>query len=994
MRKFIFGWLLLGLVHLPAFATVTIQGAGDGNLMTIVVPSNYAGKSGTFYAYGGFDYIPGYNFNYFSPYQLVSPSGTVLKNAPVPSDTTPQLVSLEYNTTLTAGIYKVQIPPGIVVDRIIEMSIHYAYLVVWDTDSGSSGSTTPVVAPSSGAEVDLEAFITSLSTALEGLRAELNGNLNTRTSELLQMILNLQTQLNNAISRHGSDQSAILNRIASVETDLNDKVAEVKVRVAELQTSINDKGTQIQVLTTQHNADVQRLESAIANLDDQFSTDTAGINAELSTIQARLQTLNSAFLNGDSALQSQISDLSERQTSLQAELRAAKDKHDSDVAALRTEMAAAAAAVRAEHERDLTELNGTLGNLNTRFETEKTSVGNKIGQLETQLAQLESSSAAGDATLRDQLTDTRLQLTTTQDGFTALKQQHEREISELTTRLAQLESSSAEGDETLQEQLATTRTQLSAAQGQLTALQQQYNRDVAMFLETIEVLEGRLTAGDTALQNQMVETRMQLLSAQNELAALKLQHDREVAEVTAKITKAENDLNSKIDSATADLQQDILTVDNRYRDLCSQLDGKIQAVRDALSEATANLNETDLELYREIADLKEKQADYYARLENVKLIHEHDKQALETQIGELDRKYSTEVDAVNVEIAALQNQIRTAQENHARDVAELQSQIDRLVNSLDDEVRAIYQELQEQKQALNDHQAQTLAKFDLIQSELNSLQSLLEKRADELNRLIQYSTYSEDKLHSLQLDLENKTAAKETEIADLELEIQRKRELGQDVSALQSTLDQKLTELQDLRRELAAVKQAIQIRNNDSEFHVIKNQLAEVIADLALVSRNAEQMVENLRNDLLATEDRLLTLIEQVRRESQSGDAAIQAQLDEFKAQVLELIRQLQEKQIAGDDEIKQLVAEMDVQHRKLLENLQGDFQEQMKALKYQQDVQYENLRTTINNISYQQRYSGGGTGGGSYSLPTIQSQEVPADNRDLRVSPNEILQF
>ncbi|MBQ6596882.1 MAG: hypothetical protein IJH79_04940, partial [Lentisphaeria bacterium] len=89
-----------------------------------------------------------------------------------------------------------------------------------------------------------------------------------------------------------------------------------------------------------------------------------------------------------------------------------------------------------------------------------------------------------------------------------------------------------------------------------------------------------------------------------------------------------------------------------------------------------------------------------------------------------------------------------------------------------------------------------------------------------------------------------------------------------------------------------------------------------------------------------------------------------------------------------------QLVAEMDVQHRKLLENLQGDFQEQMKALKYQQDVQYENLRTTINNISYQQRYSGGGTGGGSYSLPTIQSQEVPADNRDLRVSPNEILQF
>ena len=185
MRKFFWVWLLFGLIHLPALATVTIQGTGGDNLFTIVVPTNYSGKSGTFYAYGGFDYIPGYNFNYFSPFQLVSPSGVVLKNAPTPSDNTPNLVSLEYNTTLTAGIYKVQIPPGIVTDRIIEMSIQYAYLVVWDTDSGSSGSTTPVVAPSSGAEVDLEAFITSLSTTLEGLRAELNGNLNTRTAELL-----------------------------------------------------------------------------------------------------------------------------------------------------------------------------------------------------------------------------------------------------------------------------------------------------------------------------------------------------------------------------------------------------------------------------------------------------------------------------------------------------------------------------------------------------------------------------------------------------------------------------------------------------------------------------------------------------------------------------------------------------------------------------------------------------------------------------------------
>ena len=103
--------------------------------------------------------------------------------------------------------------------------------------------------------------------------------------------------------------------------------------------------------------------------------------------------------------------------------------------------------------------------------------------------------------------------------------------------------------------------------------------------------------------------------------------------------------------------QDLLTVDNRYKDLCAQLDSKIQSARDALNAEVAKLNDTDKDLYKEMSDLKEKQADYYARLENIKLTHEHDKQALEARI-------------------------------------------DKLVNSLDEEVKKIYLELQSRKQAL------------------------------------------------------------------------------------------------------------------------------------------------------------------------------------------------------------------------------------------------------------------------------------------------------
>ena len=56
--------------------------------------------------------------------------------------------------------------------------------------------------------------------------------------------------------------------------------------------------------------------------------------------------------------------------------------------------------------------------------------------------------------------------------------------------------------------------------------------------------------------------------------------------------------------------------------------------------------------------------------------------------------------------------------------------------------------------------------------------------------------------------------------------------------------------------------------------------------------------------------------------------------------------------------------------------------------LKFESDTQFENLRATINNIAYQQRFNTG-SAAQSYTLPSSQVQEVPTDNRDLRVSPD-----
>lgn len=81
--------------------------------------------------------------------------------------------------------------------------------------------------------------------------------------------------------------------------------------------------------------------------------------------------------------------------------------------------------------------------------------------------------------------------------------------------------------------------------------------------------------------------------------------------------------------------------------------------------------------------------------------------------------------------------------------------------------------------------------------------------------------------------------------------------------------------------------------------------------------------------------------------------------------------------------------------HKELLAKLEQQFADRLEELKVQQDKQYDNLRTTISDLALQQRYSNGGFyERNSYQLPNIESEEVPADNRDLRVSPDKTLEM
>ena len=131
---------LIQVLGVPLFATVTIQGTGGDTLKTIVVPSNYDGKQGTFYAYGGWS-TWGEDFVLSPrPIEILDPNNYQVALSGWVNEDNPY-ASLEKDLTLKAGIYKVRSYSNAF--ETPDATIQYAYLVVWDTDTGGdSGGNT------------------------------------------------------------------------------------------------------------------------------------------------------------------------------------------------------------------------------------------------------------------------------------------------------------------------------------------------------------------------------------------------------------------------------------------------------------------------------------------------------------------------------------------------------------------------------------------------------------------------------------------------------------------------------------------------------------------------------------------------------------------------------------------------------------------------------------------------------------------------------------
>ena len=378
-------------------------------------------------------------------------------------------------------------------------------------------------------------------------------------------------------------------------------------------------------------------------------------------------------------------------------------------------------------------------------------------------------------------------------------------------------------------------------------------------------------------------------------------------------------------------------------------------------------------------------------MEILKVTHEKDKEAIEKEIAELDAKYKAEVEAVNAKISVVKEDIAKLGAKHNEDVAALQSAIDATVNQLDEDVRKIYLELDSVKSDLAAHQKATQLAIDNLQLQITELDKSVTERLQNLENRIKYATYSDEKLAALQKDFTAQIQAKEKEIADLDLEIQDMANAGLDTSAKEATRVRLLKELLKLRNELTDIEFAIEIRHNESEFAEHEKEIALLKGELAALRNSTDLQIKQLKDELLATEAKYLKLLEEAKLDAANQTASVQKQLDDLTAKVIAFVDALRSERETGDAELKALLEAMDVSHKDLIANLDKTIADKLEKMKFETDTQFENLRSTINNIAYQQRFSTGGSAT-SYSLPNSQVQEVPTDSRDLRVSPDAAL--
>lgn len=277
--------------------------------------------------------------------------------------------------------------------------------------------------------------------------------------------------------------------------------------------------------------------------------------------------------------------------------------------------------------------------------------------------------------------------------------------------------------------------------------------------------------------------------------------------------------------------------------------------------------------------------------------------------------------------------------------ADLQTQIDTKAQELADladeheaDKTQLESEIADLKAILDAFIIETRAKQDYLTEQITTLNTVITERLRRLENRVKLAVYATTKLTEMKTQSEASLLAKQTEIVQLDLEIQALEDTGEDTSLKIALRKIALTEYTSLQIDLEDIVAAIDLRENDSEFAALR---AEIVSLYSITS-------------------------------------AMDARIVELEGLVVILKKSIED----GDDELH---AKIDAQITLLREEIMDKIDKDL----YETSKHFDDLRQMIKDISDAQSTS---TSTGTFDSPSLDSLKVPVDTRDMRVSPGQTI--
>ena len=666
----------------------------------------------------------------------------------------------------------------------------------------------------------------------------------------------------------------------------DDALAAMKEKLEELRIAAERESAETHELLSEQACLVSSLKSELTEVRTAAEKDAAersqaavAKDTVISSLKADLDSLKLSMEEQQSAAQESLVIREEELNSIKGQFEESQDAAEKMMKLLKDKLDQKDAAL-SSLEIELEELRSTSTETSATFRLELESKNSALASLEQQLIEAREAGQSEIACIQMTSATKDRTIATLREEYTESRKAFERKATDDAEALAASEVALL----SVKKELERVREDLDHARNFSDDTMTQKDELIRSLRSDLEDARSK-TASTVLMQNETVKAKEEMIvSLQTELGRMRLALAGELAAIKKELTEkseAFDSLNTELEDIKRARENDLALHETRNAskdELCSTLKNELEELRvrsdnnaKGFREQVARLK---IELQKTATNLAIKEDEF----RDLKLIELKDAEemiaSLESQVVDM-RQSSTRREGEVIEaLSNLQSQLtqQTTMKNHLeRKLANVSQQHKGAVESLNEEIAA----LQKERRTLEDdlkNQSATLQERHATISVLTRKNTLLEQRERTL----------QSQLDSAALDLKRAKAEQERALNALDREINRQRSNREDddihfqkrCATLQKELADAEAKLFAQEREMAEVQKVLEERTQLLGDMVAHNKETEDEKDQAIAHvSDLQEAVDRYQEDIEAVQGELSDLREmQQKREEQLLD--------------------------------------------------------------------------------------------------------------------------